>query len=155
MWAAFPVGRGGWPPRGRGILPTVHDLHEVLRLPGVRRIELGWGLSVAGEIAGMVTLVAYAFDVGGARLAAAYVASRTLAAMCVALGIAGVTGTVRRDTLLRRLTGLRAVLLALAALTAAARQGPPAGATAGRVTPARRYHLCPAAGVGIPAGRSR
>ncbi len=72
----------------------------------------------------MVTLVAYAFNAGGAGLAAAYVASRTLAAMCVALGIAGVAGRVRRDTLLRRLTGLRAILLALAALTAAV-GGPP------------------------------
>jgi predicted MFS family arabinose efflux permease len=103
---------------------TVQDLHEVLGLPGVRRIELGWGLTVTGELAGMVTLVAYAFGAGGARLAAAYVASRTLGAMCVALGIAGVTGRVRRDALLRRLTGLRAVLLALAALAAAV-GGPP------------------------------
>jgi hypothetical protein len=103
---------------------TVHNLREVLRRPDVRRVELGWGLSVAGEQAGMVTLVAYAFGTGGAALAAGYVASRTLAAMCVALGIAGCAGRIRRDTLLRRLTGLRAVLLALAALTAAV-GGPP------------------------------
>ncbi|MGH3277454.1 MAG: cyclic nucleotide-binding domain-containing protein, partial [Streptosporangiaceae bacterium] len=89
-----------------------------------RRIELGWGLAVTGELAGMVTLVAYAFSAGGAELAAAYVASRTLAGMCVALGIAGLTSRMPRDTLLRRLTGLRAILLALAALTAAV-GGPP------------------------------
>lgn len=105
-------------------MQTVHDLHEVFRLPDVRRIELGWGLSSIGELAGMVTLVAYAFSAGGAVLAAGYVASRTLAGMCMALGIAGLTGKVRQDSLLRRLTGLRAVLLALAAVTAAA-GGPP------------------------------
>ena len=52
---------------------------DVLRLPDVRRIELGWGASVVGELAGQVTLVVYAFDAGGAVLVATYVASRTLA----------------------------------------------------------------------------
>ena len=47
----------------------------VLRLPEVRRIELGWGASVIGELAGQVTVVVYAFDEGGAVLVAAYVAS--------------------------------------------------------------------------------
>jgi MFS family permease len=100
-------------------------LADVLRLPGVRRIELGWGASVVGELAGQVTLVVYAFDAGGAALVAAYVASRTLVSMGVTLGIAGVSGSARIDVLLRRVTGLRAVLLALAALTAAM-HGPPA-----------------------------
>jgi MFS family permease len=98
---------------------------DVLRLPDVRRIELGWGASVIGELAGQVTLVVYAFDAGGAALVAAYVASRTLVSMGVTLGIAGVSGSTRIDVLLRRVTGLRAVLLALAALTAAG-HGPPA-----------------------------
>jgi len=51
---------------------------DVLRLPDVRRIELGWGASVIGELASQLTLVVYAFDAGGAVLVAAYVASRTL-----------------------------------------------------------------------------
>jgi len=84
----------------------------------VRRIELGWGASVIGELAGQVTLVVYAFDAGGAVLVATYVASRTVVSMAVTLGLTGVSGRVQPGLLLRRVTWLRAVFLALAALTA-------------------------------------
>jgi predicted MFS family arabinose efflux permease len=94
-------------------------VRDVLQLPDVRRIELGWGASVIGELTGQVTLVVYSYDKGGAPLVAAYVASRTLLSMVVTLGIAGVSGSTRTGVLLRRITGLRAVLMALAALTAA------------------------------------
>jgi len=104
---------------GRG-----NPAYEVLRLPDVRRIELGWGASVVGELAGQVTLVVYSFGAGGAVLVAAYVASRTLVSMVVTLGIAGVSARVRPGVLLRRITWLRAVLLALAALTAALHAAP-------------------------------
>jgi Cyclic nucleotide-binding domain len=93
--------------------------YDVLRIPAVRQIELGWGASVVGELAGQVTLVVYAFGAGGAVLVAAYVASRTLVSMVVTLGIAGVSARTRPGVLLRRITWLRAVLLALAALSAA------------------------------------
>ena len=96
----------------------VRTLYDVLRLPGVRRIELGWGASVIGELAGQVTLVVYAFDAGGAVLVATYVASRTVVSMAVTLGLTGVSGRVQPGLLLRRVTWLRAVFLALAALTA-------------------------------------
>jgi len=99
-------------------------VRDVLQLPDVRRIELGWGASVIGELAGQVTLVVYSFDKGGAALVAAYVASRTLLSMVVTLGIAGVSGSTRTGVLLRRVTGLRAVLFALAALTAALHAAP-------------------------------
>jgi predicted MFS family arabinose efflux permease len=105
--------------RGQG-----NPAYGVLRVPDVRRIELGWGASVVGELAGQVTLVVYAFDAGGAVLVAAYVASRTLVSMVVTLGIAGVSGRVKPGVLLRRVTWLRAVLLALAALTAALHGAP-------------------------------
>jgi predicted MFS family arabinose efflux permease len=101
-----------------------NPIYGVLRVPDVRRIELGWGASVVGELAGQVTLVVYAFGAGGAVLVAAYAASRTLVSMVVTLGIAGVSGRVKPGVLLRRVTWLRAVLLALAALTAA-RHGAP------------------------------
>lgn len=94
-------------------------VRDVLQLPDVRRIELGWGASVIGELTGQVTLVVYSYDKGGAPLVAAYVASRTLLSMVVTLGIAGLSSSTRTSLLLRRITGLRAVLLALAALTAA------------------------------------
>ena len=103
---------------------NVRTTCDVLRLPDVRRIELGWGASVVGELAGQVTLVVYAFDAGGAVLVATYVASRTLLSMAVTLGITGFSGRVQPGLLLRRVTWLRALLLALAALTAALHAAP-------------------------------
>jgi predicted MFS family arabinose efflux permease len=99
-----------------GWLGTVR---AALRLPDIRRIELGYGMSVMGELAGTVSLVVYAFSAGGATLVAAYAASRTLTGVAVALVLAGVTNRLRRDRLLRWLTGVRAMLLAAAALMAA------------------------------------
>ena len=104
----------------------VRATYDVLRLPDVRRIELGWGASVIGELAGQVTLVVYAFDAGGAVLVALYVASRTLLSMAVTLGITGVSGKLQPGSLLRPITWLRAVFLALAALTAALHGAPAA-----------------------------
>ena len=104
----------------------VRTIYDVLRLPDVRRIELGWGTSVVGELAGQVTLVVYAFDRGGAVLVATYVASRTLLSMAVMLGLTGVSGRAQPGLLLRRVTWLRAVLLVLAALTAALHGAPAA-----------------------------
>jgi hypothetical protein len=83
-------------------------------------------MSVTGELAGTVSLVVYAFNAGGATLAAVYAASRTLAGVGVMLVLTGLTRRLRRDLLLRQITGLRAVLLAAAALTAVLHQ--PAGA---------------------------
>jgi hypothetical protein len=95
---------------------TVGDL---LRLPDLRGIELGWAASVTGEQVGTVSLVVYAIGAGGAPLVAAYAVSRTLAGVVVSLALAGVANRLRRDHLLRMLTGVRAVLLGAAAFTAA------------------------------------
>jgi Cyclic nucleotide-binding domain len=104
----------------------VGTVGDALRLPEVRRIEVGWGLSVTGELAGTVALVVYAFGAGGAPLVAGYAAGRTLAGVGVALALAGVAGRLRSDRLLRQITGLRAVLLAAAALAAGVHQPPAA-----------------------------
>jgi hypothetical protein len=104
----------------------VGTVGDALRLPEVRRIELGWGLSVTGELAGTVALVVYAFGAGGTPLVAAYAAARTLAGVGVALALAGAVGRLRSDRVLRQTTGVRAVLLAAAALLAAAHQPPAA-----------------------------
>ena len=74
-------------------------VRDALQLPGMRRIELGYGLSITGELAGTVALVVYALNSGGAGLVAAYAASRTVAGMGVALVLTGITGRVRRDRL--------------------------------------------------------
>ena len=56
-------------------------VRDALQLPGMRRIEAGYGLSVTGELAGTVALVVYALGAGGAALVAAYAVSRTVAGM--------------------------------------------------------------------------
>ena len=106
-------------------------VRDALQLPGMRRIELGYGLSVTGELAGTVALVVYAISAGGAALVAAYAASRTLAGMGAALVLTGVTNRLRRDRLLRWNTGVRVVLLAAAAVLAAFHQPPAAVIVAG------------------------
>src|SRR5207302_191660 len=60
-------------------------VRHALQLPDMRRIELGYGLSITGELAGTVALVVYALGTGGAALVAAYAASRTVAGMAVAV----------------------------------------------------------------------
>src|SRR5215469_13890229 len=97
----------------------------------MRRIELGYGLSITGELAGTVALVVYALSAGGAALVAAYAASRTVAGMGVALVLTGLTSRLRRDRLLRWSTGIRMLLLAGAALLAASGQAPAAVIAAG------------------------
>jgi hypothetical protein len=81
----------------------VGTVRDALRLPDMRRIELGHGLSITGELAGTVALVVYAFGAGGAALVAVYAASRTVAGMAVTLVLTGVTNQLRRDRLLRSL----------------------------------------------------
>ena len=104
----------------------VRTIYDVLRIPDVRRIELGWGASVIGELASQVTLVVFAVDKGGAVDVATYVASRTLLSMAVMLGVTGFSGRAQPGLLLRRATWLRAVLLVLGALTAALHGAPAA-----------------------------
>src|SRR2546430_11842309 len=92
----------------------------------MRRIELGYGTSITGELAGTVALVVYALGAGGAALVAAYAASRTVAGMAVALVLTGIPSRPRPDRLLRWSTRGRAGLLAAAALRAASGQTPAA-----------------------------
>src|SRR5437764_15392220 len=88
---------------GGGVVGTVRD---ALQLPDMRRIELGYGMSITGELAGTVAFVVYALSAGGAALVAAYAASRTLAGMAVALVLTGMTSRLRRNRLLRWITGV-------------------------------------------------
>jgi hypothetical protein len=97
----------------------VGTVRGALQLPDMRRIELGYGMSITGELAGTVAVVVYAVSVGGAALVAAYAAARTVAGMGVMLVLTGITSHLRRDRLLRWITGVRAVLLGAAALLAA------------------------------------
>src|SRR5215831_5413056 len=101
-------------------------VRDALQLPDMRRIDLGYCMSITGELAGTVALVVYALSVGGAALVAVYAASRTLAGMGVALVLTGLTNRLRRW-----ITGSRMLLLAAAALLAAFDRPPAAVIAAG------------------------
>lgn len=111
-------------------------VRQALQLPDMRRIEVGYGASITGELAGTVALVVYALGAGGAVLVAVYAASRTVAGMGVALVLTGLTSRLRRDRLLRWITGVRMVLLAAAAVLAASGQPPAAVIAAGAASSA-------------------
>jgi hypothetical protein len=100
-------------------------LRDVLRLPDVRRLELGWGLSLVGEFASTIALFVYAFDEGGATLVAVYGVARAAPGAIVTPALLGLTDRLPADRLLRATTGARATLVALAG-AAAAVHAPPA-----------------------------
>ena len=97
----------------------------MLRLPDVRRLELGWGLSLVGFFASTIALFVYAFDEGGATLVAIYGVARAAPGAVVTPALLGLTDRVPVDRLLRATTGARAALIALAG-AAAALHAPPA-----------------------------
>ena len=111
-------------------------VRDALQLPGMRRIELGYGLSITGELTGTVALVVYAFTAGGAGLVAAYAASRTVAGVAVALVLTGITSRLRRERLLRWITAVRMVFLMAAAVLAALRLPPAPVVAAGAASSA-------------------
>src|SRR5262245_12048288 len=94
-------------------------IREVLRSPDVRRIESGWGLSVVAEGASTVALVVFAYAEGGATLVAVYGLFRMIAGIAVALAVTSIGDRVRGEVLLRGSTAAKAILLTLAAVTAA------------------------------------
>jgi hypothetical protein len=101
-------------------------VRDVLTVPEVRWLELGWGCSVTGELSGAIAVSIYAFHQGGAALVGVYGTARMLPAAVVAPVVMGLSGQMRRELLLRMATGIRAVLLGAAAATAVA--GGPAAA---------------------------
>jgi hypothetical protein len=101
-------------------------MRDVLAIPQVRRLELGWAGSVVGETAGAIAVAVYAFGQGGATLVGVYGVARTLPAAVLAPVIMGLADRFRREVLLRLATGFRAVLLGAAAAGVAAHA--PAGA---------------------------
>lgn len=90
-------------------------IRDVLRVADCRRIEAGWFASLAGELAGSIALLVYAYNEGGAPLVALYGVARTLPAMVVTPAIVGATDRFAPDSVLRVTVGARAVLLGMAA----------------------------------------
>ena len=96
-------------------------VRAVLADADVRRLELGWGLSVVGELAGSIAVAIYAFDRGGAGLVGVYGVARTLPAAVVAPLVMGLSDRMSRERLLRLATAVRALLLGASAFCGALR----------------------------------
>jgi hypothetical protein len=104
-------------------------VRELLRLREVRRIEAGWGLSLAGNLAATVALVVYAYAEGGAALVAVYGVVRTLPGAVVVPVITALADRIGIGRLLRTVTSVRGAVLAGAAAVAGL-DGPPAAVIA-------------------------
>ena len=93
-------------------------IRDVLRVPDCRRIEAGWFASLAGELAGSIALLVYAYNEGGAALVALYGVVRTLPAMLITPAIVSSSDRIGPDRVLRITVASRALLLAVAGLGA-------------------------------------
>lgn len=93
-------------------------LVDVTRLPGVRRLELAWGMSQVGANSSTVALLIYSYAEGGATLLAVYSVGRALVGAITTVAVSGLGDRIRRDHLLRLTTGGSAVMLGVAAVVA-------------------------------------
>jgi len=107
---------------------------EALRQPDIRRLELGWALSLAGTFSYTVAMLAYTYAEGGANLVAAYGVSATVPAALLTPLLMSLTDRVGAATMLRRTTTVRTLLVALAACLALVDS--PAGVVVGLVAAA-------------------
>jgi hypothetical protein len=125
-------------------------LRDVLRLPDVRRLELGWGLSLVGYFASTIALFVYAFDEGGATLVAIYGVARAAPGAIVTPALLGLTDRVAVDRLLRATTGARAVLVALAGAAAALHASPTVVLTLASISASMTGAFRPAQATALP-----
>jgi MFS family permease len=86
-----------------------------LRQPDIRRLEIGWLLSLTGTFGYTVAMLAYAYAEGGARLVAAYGVASTVPGAVFTPLLMSLTDRVGGATMLRATTGTRTLLVALAA----------------------------------------
>lgn len=139
--------RSGWPGVGTDQWGALRD---VLRLRDVRRLELGWGLSVVGYFASTVALFVYAFDQGGATLVAIYGVARAAPGAIVTPALLGLTDRVALDSLLRATTGARAVLVALAGAAVALHASPAVVLTLASISASMTATFRPAQAIALP-----
>jgi MFS family permease len=88
---------------------------DALRQPGIRRLELGWGLSLAGTFSYTVALLVYAYAQGGATLVAVYGVASTVPGALLTPVLMSLTDRVGSARMLRGTTACRTLLVALAA----------------------------------------
>jgi len=91
-----------------------------LREPDIRRLEVGWLLSLAGTFSYTVALLTYSYAEGGATLVAVYGAVSTVPGALLTPVLMTVTGRVGSARMLRWTTAARTVLVAAAAALAIA-----------------------------------
>ena len=97
---------------------------DALRQPDIRRLEVGWGLSLTGTFGYTVALLAYAYAGGGASLVAVYGFASTLPAIVVTPVLMSLTDRLGSARTLRATTALRTLLIAIAAGVALAGSPP-------------------------------
>ena len=91
---------------------------EALRHPDIRRLEVGWVLSLAGTFGYTVALLAYSYAEGGAGLVAGYGVASTVPGAVLTPMLMGLTDRLGAATMLRATTGTRTLLIAVAAVLA-------------------------------------
>ena len=88
---------------------------DALNQPAIRRLELGWGLSLAGTFGYTVALLAYAYGEGGAALVAGYGVAATVPGALLTPLLMSLTDRLGAASMLRWTTATRTVCVALAA----------------------------------------
>src|SRR4029453_18516894 len=95
-------------------------LGAAMRNPGLRRVELAWGASIAAEWAHFVALGVYAYDAGGATAVGLAGLVRLLPAAIVAPFAASLGDRFRRERFLLAMALVGALALAGSAAAALA-----------------------------------
>jgi MFS family permease len=88
---------------------------DALRQPDIRRLEVGWALSLTGTFSYTVALLAYSYAEGGAHLVATYGVASTVPAAVLTPVLMSLTDRVGAAAMLRATTAARTLLVALAA----------------------------------------
>jgi MFS family permease len=88
---------------------------DALRQPDIRRLEVGWALSLAGTFSYTVALLAFSYAEGGAHLVAAYGVASTVPGAVLTPVLMSLTDRVGGAAMLRATTAVRTLLVALAA----------------------------------------
>ena len=98
---------------------------QIFRNPDIRKLELGWAVSVLGHWAYGIALAVYAYDKGGAAAVGLVGLIRFLPPAIVGPFTAMLADRYRRELVIVHANLVRAVLLGLAAVVMAV-DGPPA-----------------------------
>ncbi|WP_183408054.1 cyclic nucleotide-binding domain-containing protein [Nocardioides pocheonensis] len=85
-----------------------------LRRPDIRRLELGWGMSLAGTFGYTVAMLAYAYAEGGPTLVALYGVASTVPGALLTPVLMSLTDRVGGATMLTATTATRTLLVTLA-----------------------------------------